>query len=158
MTKKNVIISTVTLLVVAGFYIYLYRDYFKKPYIQISHTFRPKPVGRRPAPAGSEDDDNNLLIFSIRGNISLTRVKVIPVNELLTNKFAHPIWSMVTESNSAPLRVFSYGGKIHGMHPEVKGAKAEALDPNVPYRLFIEAGNMKGEHDFMITEDSHLAQ
>jgi hypothetical protein len=34
------------------------------------------------------------------------------------------------------------------MRPAVKGATPDPLAPGVNYRLIIEAGNLKAEHDF----------
>jgi hypothetical protein len=34
------------------------------------------------------------------------------------------------------------------MRPAVKGATPDPLEPGVKYRLFIEAGKLKAEHDF----------
>ena len=37
---------------------------------------------------------------------------------------------------------------IRGMRPTVKGATPDPLEPGVKYRLLIEAGSRKAEHDF----------
>lgn len=159
MTKKNVIVLAVTLVAVIGFYLYLFRDSFHKPVIQISHTIRPNPTYIRHPPQGVNSEDFPQLInFGLSGEFKLTSVKVVPLAELETNKFAHPLWELITDSNSIPTRAFSYGNKIRGMHPAVKGATADPLVPNVTYRLLVEANALKGEHDFKITEDEHVQQ
>ena len=157
MTKKNIIAVTVTILTVAGIYLYLYKDSFKKPSIQISHTIRPPGFSRR-RPANPTDEPVNLINFGLGGDYKLTSVKVVSIPELKTNQYAHPVWELTTESNSAPVRVITYGLHIRGMHPPVKGATADPLTPNIPYRLYVEAGPIKGEHEFTITEESNLAQ
>ncbi len=157
MTKKNVIVLTITLVSVIGFYLYLFRDSFHKPVIQISHTIRPNPAFIRHPPQGTAPEDFPQLInFGLSGEYKLTAVKVVPVAELETNKFAHPLWELVSDSNSAPVRAFTYGHKIKGMHPTVKGAVADPLVPNVTYRLLVEARSLKGEHDFKVSEDAHV--
>jgi hypothetical protein len=35
------------------------------------------------------------------------------------------------------------------MHPAVKGATPDPLEPGVNYRLLIETEEFKGEHDFV---------
>jgi hypothetical protein len=35
------------------------------------------------------------------------------------------------------------------MHPAVKGATPDPLEPGVKYRLVITAGKLKAEHDFV---------
>lgn len=159
MSKKHVIILTVSFLAVAAFYFYLYRDSFRKPAIQISHTMRPhaRDLVRE---AGTQDDNlSKIVIFALERNYNLTSVKVVSVPELTTNKYAHPVWELVSDSNSPPTRAFQYGGYIRGMHPVVKGERPQPLDTNVTYRLFVEAtGPIKGMHDFTITPESHVAQ
>ncbi|HZQ46168.1 MAG TPA: hypothetical protein VFC07_04090 [Verrucomicrobiae bacterium] len=156
MTKKNFILLSVTFLAVAGFYLYMYRDSFRKPVIQISLTIRPNRAALARKTADSPDADSVNLNFGMDHEYKLTSVRVVPLNEMKTNKYAHAIWELTSDSNSAPTQVFSYGHRIHGMHPSIKGATADPLTPNVPYRLLIEAGPIKGQHDFTISEDEHL--
>jgi hypothetical protein len=159
MSKKNFITVTVAFLAVAGFFIYQNMDSFRPAIIHISHTIRPRGsfFARRPANA-VPDENINLVTFRMEHTHKLTAIKVIAVPELETNKYAHPVWELASDSNSVPIQAFAYGMRIRGMHPTVKGATATPLTPNVPYRLFVEAGPIKGEHDFTITEASHIAQ
>jgi hypothetical protein len=159
MSKKNFIILSVALAAVVALYFYLYKDSFSRATIQISHTIRPRgSFFTRRAQNAPADADMNLVMFRLEHAHKLTCIKVIPIPELETNKYAHPIWDIVSDSNSVPVQAFSYGTRIRGMHPTVKGATPDPLLPNVPYRLFVEAGPIKGEHDFTITEANHLAQ
>ena len=48
-----------------------------------------------------------------------------------------------------PIKEFGYDASIRGMHPAVKGADADPLQPGIKYRLLIEAGSQKAEHDFV---------
>jgi len=157
MTKKNVIVLTVTFLAVIGFYLYLFRDSFHKPVIQISHTIRPNPAYIRHPPPGVDSEELPQSInFGLNGEYKLTSVKVVVLAELETNKFAHPAWELVSDSNSAPTRAFTYGRKIRGMHSAVKGAAADPLTPNVTYRLLVESRSLKGHQDFHVTEEDRL--
>ena len=158
MTKKNFIVLSAAFLAVVGFYLYLYKDSFKKADIQISLTIRPKPAALASKTVDAADADSVNLNFGMDQKYKLTSVKVLPLNELKTNTFAHPIWELTSDSNSVPTQTFSYGHHIHGMHPSIKGATADALAPNVPYRLEIVAGPKKGHRDFTISEDEHLIQ
>ncbi|MDB6021622.1 MAG: hypothetical protein JWQ04_1479, partial [Pedosphaera sp.] len=152
-------ILAVTLIAVIGVYYYLYKDSFRKPRIQISHTIRPQSWALAHKSADASDDDlTRIVIFGMEQDYKLTSVKVIAIPELETNKYAHPIWELTSDSNSVPVRAFNYGGHVRGMHPPVKGAQPGALAMNVPYRLFIEAGPMKGVHDFTVTAENHVAQ
>jgi hypothetical protein len=91
----------------------------------------------------------NPVVFGFDGGkLKLTSIKVVPVSAIETNKYPEPIWHLVSESNSVPVKDFMYGMRIAGMHPAVQGATPDALEPNVKYRLLIEAGAFKAEHDF----------
>ena len=61
-----------------------------------------------------------------------------------------PLWHLVSDSGSAPVREFVYGQGIRGMKPALKGEGPQPLETNVVYRLFVAAGNIKGTHDFKI--------
>jgi hypothetical protein len=59
-----------------------------------------------------------------------------------------PLWHLLSDSNSVPTRAFRYGETIKGMKPALKDARAESLEPDVAYRLFLEAGSIKAYCDF----------
>src|SRR5262249_25589524 len=153
MTKKNVFLMAAVIVLIVAAYYYMYSDWFTRPIIQISHSIRPRPAALMRGQGG--DEAINGLNFGLGNEYRLTRVKVVSVPELNTNKYAHPVWELDSDSNSAPTQAFSYGSHTRGMHPPVKGAQAGPLEVNVPYRLIVEAGKLKGQHDFTITEDNH---
>jgi hypothetical protein len=158
MRKKELALPVGIILLVAGFYFYLYRDSFRKPHIQISHTIRPDSSALlRESADGADHGPDNVVNFGLAQPYQLTAIKVVPVAELETNKYAHPVWELVADSNSVPVNAFSYGSPIPGMHPPEKDASAGPLDANVPYRLVVEAGSTKGQHDFTIPEDTRAA-
>jgi len=147
MTKKT------WMLVAAGFMlgawsIYLNRDWFAKDHIQIFDRSRPAR-GPLAARGRARNPAINPIVFGFDRDLRLTSLKVIPVSDLETNKYAHPVWELITESNSVPIKEFGYDAHIRGMHPLVKGAEADPLEPGVKYRLLIEAGAQKAEHDFV---------
>ncbi len=78
----------------------------------------------------------------------MTDVQVVSLADLQTNKHPHPFWHMISESNSAPVSTFVYGRGIRGMRAFVKGAPPEPLTPGTGYRVLVEAGPIKGQHDF----------
>ena len=65
------------------------------------------------------------------------------------NKFPHPIWHLVSTSNSVPTTDFTYGTPIEGMRPAVAGATPDPLAPGVKYRLLVQAGDLQIQHDFV---------
>jgi hypothetical protein len=150
MTKSKLISISVLILGLVGLSIYLNRDYFKPETIQISHRLSPWMQSRRPSNRG-----NNASVpvtFMLNSAHKLTSVRVVETEKLATNKFAVPVWRIVSDSNSVPTSSFNYGGSIRGMRPEAKNTRPETLQPGVTYRLLIETvAGLKAEHDFMIS-------
>jgi hypothetical protein len=75
-------------------------------------------------------------------------VKVVPLVAWQNDHNVLPLWHLVSDSNSIPIKTFSYGQNIRGMKPAVPGTHADPLEPNVLYHLILAAGKTKGEHDF----------
>ena len=147
MTRKQWLLIGLAVLL-GGVSFYLNKDWFAKDDIQIFHRSRPGGAGffrraKRPDTAAV-----NPVFFTFDRKLKLTSLKVIPVKEIETNKYPHPIWHLVSDSNSVPIKDLVYGMRIPGMRPSVKGATADPLEPGVNYRLLIEAGPLKAEHDF----------
>ncbi len=132
--------------VFGGLSIYLNKDWFAKDSIQIYHRSRPARVLRK---AAGDESRIKPIIFGFDRELKITCIKVIPLSDIQTNKYPHPIWHLVSESNSVPTKDFTYGSSIGGMHPAVEGALPDLLEPRVPYRLYIESGPIKKEHDFV---------
>ncbi len=148
MTGKKPLVVTLIFVVLGGFWIYLNRDWFVKDTIEISHRVgaRGPVAGRRGAGGGGTGPIP--VFFNLNKKYQLTSVRVIPVSDILTNKYPHPIWELVAQSNSVPTREFAYGETIRGMQPRVPGARPDPLGPGVKYRLFVETALLKVEHDF----------
>lgn len=140
MTKK-----TWTLLLLAALlgsvYAYYFTDWINTPRIQIIKSDRP---------VRSQRFRMNVypITFTLDGRYELTSVRVFAANELATNKHAKPLWHLVAKDHSEPVKGFLYGQPIRGMQPAVTNARPQQLEPNVPYRLRLEAGRAKGEIDF----------
>jgi len=147
MTKKNIFLIALALLL-GGLSLYLNRDWFGSKTIQVSHRSLPdrSPRSRR---GRADNAAVNPVIFLLNQKLKLTSVQVIPVADLETNKYPHPIWNLISDSNSIPTQEFVYGANIRGMKPAVKGDIPDPLQPGVKYRLAIEAGPLKAEHDFI---------
>lgn len=145
MTKKNTFLIVLVLLL-GGFSVYLNRDRFRSTPIHISSRNVP-PRGwleRR-----ARNSPSNPVIFLLDRQLRLTSVKVFLSSDAKTNKYPNPIWELITDSNSVPVKNFVYGVNIRGMKPAVKGARADPLKPGVEYRVRIQAGSLRAEHDFV---------
>ena len=142
MTKNNILWVAVAI-ALAAVYIIFFSNWFTPKTIQIYHTNR----NLRSAPVQGNALPN--LMFGMRpSNSRLTEIKVVSVTALETNKDTVPLWHLISDSNSVPLKYFFYGQHIAGMRPAIKGMGCEALETNVTYRMFLTAGRIKGEHDF----------
>lgn len=150
MSKSKVISVLLLLLGLGALSFYLNRDSFAPDTIQISHRVSPWLKSGRPG-AKRVNDLGDPVTFTLNSFYRLTSVKVVSAAELATNKYAHPVWHLVSESNSAPVSVLIYGAYVKGMHPSVKGARPDPLTPGTDYRLLISTDKGKeGRHDFLI--------
>ncbi len=142
MTKKNwFLIGTAIVLLLV--YVCFFTRWFQPQTIKIFHTIRnlhPR-VTRR-----SEGMPN--LIFGFNQRLKVTEIELFNLADFQTNSKTLPLWHLVSNSNSIPIKSFFYGQRIRGLKPFVPGARPQSLTTNVAYRLIVEAGKLKGEHDF----------
>ena len=107
-------------------------------------------IGVRPLagiPAGGVEP----LVFLLDRQCQLTGVKVVVASEARTNRYPHAVWELVSETNSAPLTHFIYGGAIAGMKPPYTNVPPERLDPNTAYRVIVQCGKIRAEREFTCT-------
>jgi hypothetical protein len=148
MSKTKIVLIVTGIVALGAFSIYLNRDWFASETIQISHRVSPWMKSPRTKRA---NDLGEPVTFTLSGYYRLANLKVLLASEIATNKYAHPIWELTTESNSIPTASFVYGSGIRGMHPAVKGARPDPLLPGVQYRLFVTTDKDKqAQHDFCI--------
>lgn len=149
MSKTKIILVVLTIVALGAFSIYLNRDSFASETIQISHRVSPWMKSPRTKRA---NDLGEPVTFTLSGYYRLTDLKVVLASEIETNKYAHPIWALTTQSNSVPTSTFVYGSGIRGMHPTVKGARPDPLVPGIQYRLLVTTDKDKqAQHDFCIS-------
>jgi hypothetical protein len=152
--KKKEILLVVLTVVLAGLYIFFFTDLFAPKFIKIQHSVR--PFRDAWGPGGRATNSNNKLTYVISFVLNrewkLDEVKVVTASEFSTNKYAHPVWHMVTEKQSTPTKAFIYGGVIPGMHPAVSGTEPDRLDPGVTYKLIVRSGKIQGEDDIQINK------
>lgn len=141
MTKKNWLLLAVVV-ALAAVYVIWFTDWFKPATVQIFHASRNV---RRPAQRPGALPN---LIFGLNRPLKLTEIKVVPLAGFQTNPSILPLWHLVSDSNSVPVKAFSYGQFIRGLRPAIKGTRPQELATNTVYRLFVTAGKIKGEHDF----------
>jgi hypothetical protein len=140
--KKNVILISLVV-ILASVYVIYFTDWFKPKTIQIFHTSRTAHMRHH---AGAEP----MLILGMNQPFRLTEIKVVPLAAYQANPKTLPLWHLVADSNSVPVKTFHYGGFIQGLKPEVPGTRAEPLTNSITYRLIVVAGQYKGEHDFQL--------
>ena len=148
MTKKQCLLVGF-LLVLAGVYAACFTTWFKPRAILIHHTSRlNRPNARPRAGVAAASVEIQPVTFGFDDPLKLTEIKVVRLDEWQTNHHALPLWHLVSDSNSIPMTDFNYGQNIRGMKPAVSGARPRPLELNTAYRLFVQAGSFKGEHDF----------
>ncbi len=147
--NKKTVFQIILLILVAGGGIYWLAGMFKPAKIQILCDIHPPRVLRTNARAVGNQPQFEVA-FGFDQRCALTDLKVVPLDEWTTNNQVHPLWHMVSTSNSVPTKAILYGRRIPGMAPAVTGARAAQLETNVTYRLLIEAGSRTGECDFKL--------
>lgn len=151
MTKKEYLLTGMVL-VLGCLYIYFFTGWFAPKIIRIEHTIRPARAvwssdGQPAVPIGRQAIN---VTFALNREFELTSIQVVPAAEYETNRYAHPLWHLVSEDGSEPTKALSYGFPIPQMAPSVPGAFPEPLTPGLEYRLIVEAGSYRGERDFRI--------
>jgi len=131
--------AIVAVLVAVG--VYQCMDWIRPPHIQIIPQLRPART------AAQAEDGVCSVAFILDKKYLLTRIKVVPVNALATNKNISPVWQLVASTNQEPQKGFVYGLPVKGMRPP-PGTKTQPLMPGQDYRLFVEAGRITGQVDF----------
>ena len=131
----------ITLVLVLGLvYVYYFTGLFTKFSIHIDP--RPRPLARGAKAAVYP------VAFALDQRYLLTSVKVVPLVSNTFNRFTPAVLHLVSKSNSIPVSGFIYGDPIKGMEPADPKVKTGTLQPNVVYRLFLEAKGRKGQVDF----------
>jgi hypothetical protein len=92
---------------------------------------------------------NETMVFCLDQPYPLRSVKVVPSDEARTNKYVHPLWHVVAQAATQPIKSFRYGAALPGMQADAAAEQPEPLDADTTYSLQIEARNgLKGEITF----------
>lgn len=142
MDKKNTLL-VVVLLALVSVYLVFFTDWFKPRVIKLFYTTRPIEHFRA-------RQDLPYVLFGLEGRYRLTELKVVSLDDFQKDPGTRPLWHLISDSNSVPIKMFSYGEYIHGMRPEFRGDRAKDLVTNEVYRLFVAAGRAKGQIDFKV--------
>jgi hypothetical protein len=151
MSKTKFLLVVIALFGLAGLSLYLNRDWFSERPIHISHRVSPWAVKAPRAGRATPPDPGNPVAFNFDPFCRFSSIKVFVAAEIETNKYAHPVWDLTSDSNSIPIGTFAYGARIQGMRPATKGATADPLQPDVVYRLVVKTGDRQLQHDFITT-------
>jgi hypothetical protein len=144
--RKKEIFWVLALLLAGWAYVHFFAHRVEKKNIVILFSLRPIRNGGRPGNGAIFP-----VLFQLDGYYRLTSVEAV---EVLTNNPTAPehiLWHLVSASGSDPIKVFTYGQDIHGMTPYLKEVRTESLVTNVPYRLELTAGKLKGNEIFHTT-------
>jgi hypothetical protein len=147
---KNGIFLTVVLLILAISYVCFFTDWFSKESIQIIPQIRPGRASAIPRTSGTPLVSP--VSFAFDGKYRFTEVKVVSADDYATNKYANPLWHLISDSNSVPTKAFLYGGLIKGMKPATPRAHPEPLQPGIPYIMMVAAGKIHAQTNFHTVE------
>ncbi len=125
------------------------RGCFATQKIEMIAQIRPTTRGVRAVPGETPVDP---VSFAFDRKYNITSIRVVSVDDEKTNKYPHELWNLISDSNSVPTKVLIYGMVPRGMKPKVPKARPEPLEPDVAYKIYVEAGGPKGEKKFHTRE------
>jgi hypothetical protein len=138
--QKREIIWIAVLVLVLGAYYHFFGGRFAAKQIVIHASLRPSR--RAAAPVFP-------VCFTLNGDFKLTSVKVVPLDDDgQVNPATVPVWNLISDSNSAPVRAFLYGQQIPGMKPALANVQADPLTPGVVYQIQISSGKLSAATPF----------
>lgn len=149
MTKTGIFLIVVALALGAS-YLYWFTDLFVPPTIQILAQVRP---GKKDGTARFDDTAVYPVSFAFNKKFPLTEVMVVVASEAKTSKYPRPLWHLISDSNSVPVKSLVYGGyPPKGMKPKIPKARPEPLEPELVYTLIVKSDNYSGQVDFKTKE------
>lgn len=137
--RKKEFIWILVLLVLGGVYLRFFSHWFDQRQIGITVSVRPS---RQPG------ETVYPVFFTLNNAYKLTKLKVLPMPDNQFNPNALPVWNLVSDSNSLPIRAFRYGQHIRGMKPALQGIHADPLVPGTIYRLLLATKDASCQIDF----------
>jgi hypothetical protein len=143
--SKNGIALSVVAVILAAVYVYFFTDVFSKKTILIMCTTRP---GRFSNTRDPNQEPVYQVSFGFDGKYQLTSVKVVAADDLATNKYPVPLWHLITDSNSVPVKSIDYGHPVKGMKSAVARAQPDPLQADIEYVLLLEAGKTRAQTNF----------
>jgi hypothetical protein len=151
MTKQNIFL-TVLLAVLAVIYAIYFTDWFDRQTIQIIPTVRPGRPSAIPHPVNWPDVYP--VSFAFDGKYRLTSVKVLAEEDTKTNKYPTPLWHMISDKGSEPMKNLIYGQPLfkEKLKPSEPRARPQPLLPGVKYIIQLEAGKIRGQTNFFTRE------
>jgi hypothetical protein len=147
--NKTTAALCMVLVAVAAVYVWQFTDWFKQARIGVMAQVRPS---RSVQPGSPGEVKTYPVLFAFDREIKLTEIRVVVAKEVATNKYAHAVWQMISDSNSVPVKGLTYGQPVRGMKPKIPQARPEPLLPDVTYRCFVVSGKYKGQVDFRTSE------
>lgn len=151
MSKKEYFLVGLAVVLVGVYGVY-FTDWFRPKVMRIEHSERSLREAwsgsQRVDPGGKQPLGN--VTFALHRNYKVTSIKVVPLADYLTNKYAHPLWELVSKNGSTPVNGFAYGMPLAGMTLAQPALEPDPLEAGVEYRLIVEAGSVHGEHDFKL--------
>ncbi|HEY5044181.1 MAG TPA: hypothetical protein VIK53_19595 [Verrucomicrobiae bacterium] len=149
--SRKEMVMVLAFAVLLGLYVFYGTSCFRTQPIHIELSVRPAVQFVTPGDPGAKPRTVYVTSIALDREYPLTSIEVLRVGDLPDNKPGFPLWHLV--GKSAPTRSLVYGNAPAGMTPYVSGARPTPLEPGVAYRILIEAGRLRGQHDFTITAE-----
>jgi hypothetical protein len=158
--RKRELFWIVVLILTGWAYVHFFSGWGEQPKMVVTASLRPSmnrggsgmrrggPARDGQARGGVDMGTNFPVLFELLNPYKLTSLKVVEVETNQAKAPEHILWHLVSTNGSDPVKTFFYGRVIQGMDPYLPGVTAEALLPNVMYRLDLEAGKVKGSTTF----------
>ena len=152
--SKNSIVLVVFAVILGSVWVVYFSGWFDRETIQIIPTIRPSSNTRRVATAERPKGEAPTydVSFAFDGKYSFTKVRVFVADDLKTNKYPTPLWDLISDSQSVPVKYLVYGDQPRGMKPAVPRARPEPLQSGIDYVLCLEAGKLKAQTNFHTRE------
>jgi hypothetical protein len=124
----------------AFLYVHFFTNWFVKQTMVITPSRRP---------AFGADATVESVVFTLNGEYKIKNLQVLQLeDDGKFNPHGHQLWHLISNSNSAPTQLIVYGRHVRGMKQASDNSAPEPLQPDVGYRILVDANGSTSFVDF----------